>query len=279
MKAALLLATVVAFVFPSALFAQTEIWQVDRDRSTALISLVPSNHPSEGLNYGVEMVGGTMFLDDSDFSKLSLTLNIFPAGQSDALLYPDGAWRVGGYAQLSRYTVFNFTSKAATRTADGRLRLAGDLTITHVVRTAPSDGNVSYSGPATISPEEKSVTREVIFLLDKSAADIESARKVGWLEIKGLGTLVLEGAPGLWDWLADSVWPRVVFDRRCWTPGVNLRDYHGVVCAGTVVAAENKAKELPRSNSTVDYAGERYRTPEGLNQLRLTLDLRAREAK
>lgn len=282
MKPASFLAFLILFGFASPLAAQSEKWQIDADHSTALVSLLSTAHPSEPLNYGVEMVAGTMPFDPSNPSSLSFTLNIYPAEHGSELLNPDGTWRAGAYAQLSRYTTFTFfTSKSATRGSDGVLRVTGELTVAHVVRTAPSEGNVAYSGPsASATPEEHTLSRRVTLALEKSDADIAYGWKVGWMEIKGVATLPLENAPGLWDWVADSVFPAAVEDRRCHTPAysVSMRDYRGVVCTGTLVAPE-KPPELPRSNSTIDYSGARYATPESINQFRITLDLKVREPR
>lgn len=278
MKTALLLAVVV-FALASPVAAQSERWRVDAAHSTAVLTLFSSLHPEQPLNYGVEMVAGEMLLDSRDFSKLSFTLNIFPAGEAEALLNPDGTWRVGAYAQLSRYTVLTFTSRPAERSADGTLRLTGDLTVTHVVRTAPSEGNVAYSGSrAAAVPEERTVSHEATLTLQKSTSEIAYGWRVGWMEIKAAGDLALEDAPGLWEWLADSVFPPVIEDRRCRMPSYSpgLRDYRGQVCTGTYVVAERPA-ELPRSNSTIDYTGAHYATPEKINQFRLSLDLKLRE--
>lgn len=265
---------------PAQSKAQIEKWQIDAAHSTAAVSLLSSAQPDDALSYGVEMVGGTMSVDAANLSKLSFTLNIFPADQAAALLNPNGTWRAGGLAQLSRYTLFTFESGPAVRGPDGALRLTGSLTITHVVRTAPAEGNVSYSGPSAITPEVESFSREATFILEKPASDLEYGWKVGWMEIKGLGTLSLEDTPGLQAWLADSVWPPAVLDRHCRTPtySVSMRDYRGTICTGTLVATE-KPRELPRSNSTIDYAGARYATPEKVNRLRLTLDLKIREPR
>jgi polyisoprenoid-binding protein YceI len=282
MKAApLFLVAALASALSPSTAAQTEKWQIDADHSTAVVALAPSTHPSDTLNYGVAMVGGYMSLDAANLSRLSFVLNIFPAEQASALLNPDGTWRVGALAKLSRYTVFNFESKPATRGADGKLHLTGDLTITHVVRTQPSDFSVAYSGSSASGPPDvQTLTREVSFILEKPDADIAYGWKVGWMEIKGLGTLALEDAPSLWSWLSDSVWPLAVEDRRCFTlpHAANGRDYRGAACTGTLVETQ-VPEELPRSGSIIDYSGARYTVPEKINQLRLTLDLKLREPK
>jgi len=273
-----------AFVFvllilvPPA-YAQTETWSLDSSRSTASVWLVSSSNP-DGLNYGVATVAGTVSFDPAKPSALHFTLNIFPADQAQALLNPDGTWRVGSYAQLSRYTVFTFTSKSPRSVAADKLRYTGDLTITHVVRTAPAEGSVSYSGPRVSAvPDETSLTREVTLSLQNTAPDITYGWKVGWMEMKGAVTLALEDAPALWDWIADSVWPPVILDRRCWTQNTSLRDYRGLICAGDAVDRQPQ-KEKPRTTiGTIDYAGPQRIVPEGINEFRLELDLRLREPK
>ena len=277
----LLLAAILAPAFASPASAQDAKWQLDAGHSTAVVSLVSSTHPSEVLNYGVELVGGFVSLDAPNFSKLSFTLNIFPAGEAPKLLNPDGTLRAGGLALLARYTLFTFTSsKPAVRGSDGKLRLAGGLTITHVVRESVPDWSVSYGGSTAIPPEINIFARDVILILDKPASELEYGWKVGWMEIKGLGTLALEDAPNLRAWLADSVWPAAVLDRNCYTPSysISMRDYRGTICTGKLVTTE-KPKELPSSGSTTDYSGARYAIPEHLNQLRLSLDLKIREPR
>ena len=261
--------------------AQNTKWQIDAGHSAATIFLAQSGDPGPGLNIAVAMAVGTVDFDSADPSKLSLQLNIIPADQDQALLNPNGTLRASAYAALSRYTIMSFQSKPAIRDQNGKLQLTGDLTVTYIEREAPTDWNVGYSGPTTITPVSKSVTRKVTFTFDKSASDIAYGQKVGWMGIAGLGTVPLEDLPALHDLLSSSVWPMLVEDRSCYMPNysVSMREYHGAVCIGNFVETK-PPKEVPYSSvSGLDYSGPRYETPQKIEEVRILLDLKLREPR
>jgi polyisoprenoid-binding protein YceI len=261
--------------------AQNVKWQIDAGHSSASIFLAQSGDPDPGLNIAVAIAAGTMELDSADPSRFSLQLNIIPADQDEAVLNPNGTLRAGAYAALSHYTVMSFQSKPAVRDKNGKLQLTGDLTVTYVEREAPAEWNVGYSGPTVITPVSKSAAREVIFTFDKSDSDIAYGKKVGWMEITGLGRISLEDLPAMRFWLSSSIWPRLVEDRSCHLPNysVSMRDYHGAVCTGNVVET-NRPKELPGGSlSGLDYSGPRYEAPQKIDEVRILLDLKIREPR
>jgi len=273
---ALLSLTLTIVVAASAIFAQAVKWHIDSEHSTASIFLAQSSDPDPGLNIAVAMAAGTMNLDSADPSKLSFQLTIFPADQGTALLNPDGTFRAGAYAALSRYTLMSFHSKPALRDQSGKLQLTGDLTVTYVERESPADWNIGYSGPTAITPVAEIATREIIFTFDKLPSEIVHGQRVGWLEMTGLGKLALEDLPSLRGWLWRSVWPLVVEDRDCYMPNysASMRDYNGAVCTGQLVETK-PPKEGPHSFG-VDYSGARAEAPKKINEVRILLDLKLR---
>ena len=261
--------------------AQSAKWQIDAGHSTASIFLAQSGVTDPGLNIAVAIAAGTMELDAPDPSKLSLQLNIIPADQGDALLDTRGMLRTGAFAALSRYTIMSFQSKSAVRDQSGELQLTGDVTITYVERESPSDWNIAYSGPTVITPVSKSATRTVTFTLEKSASEIVYGQRVGWMEITGRGKIPLEDLAAMRFWLSNSVWPRLVEDRNCYTPNysVSMRDYRGTVCTGNVIETEPRKRVADGSASGLDYSGPRFETPQKINEVRLVLDLKIREPR
>ena len=277
MKPAALLAFTLTIVIAAfAIFAQAIKWHIDSDHSTASIFLAQSGDPDPGLNIAVAMAAGTMNLDSADPSKLSFQFTIFPADQKKALLNPDGTFRPGAYAALSRYSLMSFHSKTAFREQSGKLRIMGDLTVTYVEREAPADGNVAYGGPVLITPVAETAAGEVTFTFDKLLSEIVHGQKVAWLQMTGLGKIELEDLPTLQEWLSRSVWPMVVEDRDCYMPNysASMRDYNGAVCTGKLV--ETKPPEQAPHSFGVDYSGPRSETPKRVNEVRILLDLKLR---
>lgn len=272
---------VVTVLSVASVSAQSAKWQIDAGHSTASIFLAQSGDGDPGLNIAVAIAAGTIEFDSADPSKLSLRLNIIPADQGDALLDPTGMLRSGAYAALSRYTVMNFQSQSALRDPNGELQLTGDVTITYVEREASSDWSIAYSGPTAITPVSKSTTRTVTFTFHKSSSEIAYGRKVGWMEVIGRGKVPLEDLPNMRFWLSNSVWPRLVQDRNCYTPNysVSMRDYHGTVCTGNVVETQPRKRVADGSASGLDYSGPRFDTPQKINEVRFALDLRVREPR
>lgn len=259
--------------------AQSVEWRIDAGHSTASLFLAQSSASDPGVNLAVAIAGGTMSLDSSDPSKISLRLNIIPADQAEAVLNPDGTLRPGALAALSRYTIMSFQSNSAVRDDSGKLQLSGNLSITYVEREAPADWNIGYSGPVIIDPISKTAATKVTFTLEKPASEIAYGEKVGWMEIEGLGKIPLEELPKLRDWLTNSVWPMLVEDRHCYMPNysVSMREYHGAVCTGNVIATKPR-KELPY-NTGLDYSGPRFETPQNINEVRILLDIKLRPAR
>lgn len=261
--------------------AQNVKWQIDAGHSSASIFLAQSGDPDPGLNIAVAMSAGTMNLDSADPSKLSLQLNIIPANQNEALLNPNSTIRAGAYAALSHYTIMSFQSKPAVRDQNGKLQLTGDLTVTYVEREAPAEWNVGYTGPAVIIPVSKRATHNVTFTLDKSDSDIAYGKKVGWMDITGLGKIPLADLPTLRDWLASSMWPMLVEDHSCYIPNysISMREYHGAICTGDLVETK-PPKQVPYGSvSGLDYSGPRYEAPQKIDEVRILLDLKMREPR
>lgn len=243
----LLLVTAIAVSFPILTSAQEKIWPIDFEHSFAAFSLNSSRESAPPIFPGMAKVAGFAKVDKNDPAKSTFELNIYPARQEEKVLNHDGTFRVGGYADLSRYTLLMFQSKRGALAADGRLMLTGDLTVTHVEREPSIAWNNSYTGAQNAEPEEHVGIREVTFTVENSVSDLRHGERVGFLRISARAVISRKEFTGLWTWMRNSVWPLVVENENCvmpqFTPG-SMRDYRGASCEGNLI--ENPLREPVR---------------------------------
>lgn len=82
---------------------------------------------------------GTVTVPDGDFERASLDVAIDASSIDTGVGDRDAHLRSADFFDVERYPQITFTSKAITRTASDRLRVAGDLTIKGVVREVALD--------------------------------------------------------------------------------------------------------------------------------------------
>jgi len=217
--------------------AQTEKWKIDADHSHATFLLIPSRAPNEPWVAGIARASGLATLNSEDLSKIALRMSIYPEGEGETLLTADDTLRPDALASLAFYSVLSFQSERSVARQKDQVELSGDLTMTHVTRASTTDWSNSYSGSRYVDPVKKTASREVSLTLVTSKESIESDEKVGLLRLVFVSDISREDFPELWTSLPDSIWPAVVDDRNCTMPAlqVDLRDYRGSTCTGTVV--------------------------------------------
>lgn len=221
-------------------FAQNESWQIDSDRSTAQLSLIPANDSRRQMDLAVAMAAGTLRLDQSTIPRSSMRLSIFPGGQQASLLTHDGSFRNGGLAGLPSYTLISFRSDQAEAAGNDNNQVAftGELTVVHVQRETNVDWNNAYSGPEPAQPVVNIMIHRVTFLADLSTVASNSSQQNGPTEITALATIDRNNFRGFFSALEQSSWPTVVINRRCempYYPALTNRDYSGPRCTGTPI--------------------------------------------
>ncbi len=224
---------------------QTGIWQIDSGHSTASLSLISSNNETRPLNIAIAKVAGIVQLDESDATKSSIHLSIYPADQGSSLLNRDGGFRNGGLAALSRYTLMSFRSKSASVTRERKIEYTGDLTVIHVRRETNIAWSNSYTGSVSSEPVEDTMTREITLVVDVSNLPVSREHGNQSAEVAALATVDRSSFPELLAALRDSNWPVVVLNEVCqmpYYPALNLRDYSGASCTGTPVEVKTNSE-------------------------------------
>lgn len=247
----LLLAFAVGFASSPAR-AQSGNWQVDARHSVARLSV---GSESNALEIGVARVGGNVVFDSSDPADPVVTLNV----------KPDNAPRAD-YAQMS------FTSKRSAMTADGKLVVTGDLSVTRVEPSVIIEPNEAYSGPVYGEPVSHTDTREITLVFSDPR---QPAAASGAMELSGSTTLSREALPQLLDALTPGQWQAtLVNDEQCSVPATIGEDYSGPICTGTVIATVTDNEVITGTAGGEDYRGFEPAVVPNRNQATIALNLK-----
>ena len=200
--------------------AQSGVWTVDAEHSTARLSL-------GSVETGVARVSGSVAFaaDDSSDPVVNLNIGADTPGADDP--------------QIS------FHSKRSAMTSDGKLAVTGDLSVTRIERPVIPyvGGGEGYYGAEYGEPVVHSDTREVTLVLPSPAAQRNET-----LQLSAVTDISRERFPQLVNALAQGNWASVVVqDEHCTMPPTVGEDYAGAVCSGTPVEAA--------TNSVTTYAG------------------------
>jgi polyisoprenoid-binding protein YceI len=84
-------------------------------------------------------VGGTLVLDEQDFSRSSVEVTIEAASIDTGHETRDAHLRSADFLEVERYPTLTFRSQRIERDAGAHLRITGDLTIRNVTRTVVLD--------------------------------------------------------------------------------------------------------------------------------------------
>ena len=195
--------------------AQGGAWQVDAEHSIARLSLGSSPRAVE---VGIARVSGNVVFDSNDPADPIVNLNIKPEKASGA-----------DYSEIS------FKSKRSEMTADGKLAVVGDLSVTNVERSVTLDPNEGYYGAQYGEPVVHTDTREVTLVFPGVPAT-----QSGALQLSAATHVSRERFPQLLTALAPGNWQSaVVEDQQCSMPsGLASEDYSGAACTGTTVSAK-----------------------------------------
>jgi hypothetical protein len=193
--------------------AQSTVWRIDSEHSTARLFLASSRNVDADVNAGVARANGTVIRTGGDLANPVFDFTIYPAEKPDD-------------------TVIHFKSTRVVREDRETYRVAGDLTLTYVQRSVTYDPNESYSGPVYGPAVTHSVKQQAVFefhKVDPSAARPVKESSAEWI---ASSTINGESFPELLKAMATTVWPTFVADEQCVMPSTVGEDFSGPACTG-----------------------------------------------
>jgi polyisoprenoid-binding protein YceI len=243
-------------------------WQIDtRHSAVQLISDATTEFGKKKISYtlGYARVNGEIMLDDANVANSKFELHMYPA---DAMAPPigEGGKTMNQYmADMANHTLICFHSKEVTRTADGKVKVAGELVLTRVDRNVEIEPSEAYSGPTYGPPIVHRVVREVSFTFDPPAAKAKNA------QMTGSTNLARENYPHLVKAVLTASWPPLVQDEKSHNTAGGTEDYHGNDCTGHYLSGSG----LPPAPVQVgeDYPGASDFNHILGNQLQIVLHL------
>lgn len=196
-----------------------EIWQIDPKQSVATLAL---GSGVNALPIGLARVGGEVIFESSDPAdpvvRFKMTGRTSPAAESASM---------------------SFTSKRSAITADGKLAVIGDLSVTRVERSATMEPQKAYARPQYSDPVAYTITRQVTLVF---SGPRQRASRNGAMHFVGTNTISREDFSQLLDAITMDDWPTLlVKDEKCRNPSAIGEDYHGPDCTGTVIASIGNA--------------------------------------
>jgi polyisoprenoid-binding protein YceI len=209
-------------------------WKLDADHSTAKILL-----GTNAVNIGVARLRGKVNLDSAEPKNSMLDLVIDPAGGE----------------------LITFKSRRATMNRDGQLEVRGHLTLHRIVREVYLNAAEDYYGAVYGGTTERTVTREVTFVLPKENRGDDA-------DITAEARIFRENFPELFAAVNDVNWQPVVLDKACEMPSPS-EGYAGATCTGTVVEP-HRAPAFAQVGE--DYRGFESEAPKG-NLMTIVLKL------
>lgn len=241
-------------------FAQSAEWTVDSNHSSARIAAKPQFGGDGSIALVTAAARGILHVGSSNPATSTFEFDLYPvnAGPQDAADDPAEAWHL------------TFRSEKAELTADGKLKLSGALTVSHVIREARLEGNEAYSGPVETGRVVFQTTREESLILP-----IPSEANNGrgqWVEVSTSLNLSGEDFPELMGGAISAGQPGKAQDRNCESSASSGEDYSGVLCTGSAVEAYSANRTA--ASISEDYAGGEPISGQPANLVTVALNLR-----
>lgn len=257
----LALSAVAASLLALPAFAQSSDWKVDSNHSVARIAITAKSPDGAGSGtLGGAAVSGTLRLDNSDPSKSTLQLDLYPAGSGPAAA--DGVQSI----------LLSFRSEKAALTPDGKLKVTGTLTVTRVVRILDLTANEAYSGPVEVGRQVVKTTREESLILPVPSADPRDPQGNVFLDVSTELKVNREDFPELVDDVLSTNWPAKAQDESCQSSPSAAEDYAGTLCTGTALVSPSITRAA--TSAAEDYPGGDDFSVQPGNILTLALHLR-----
>ncbi len=237
--------------------AQAVAWRIDSQHSTARLFLASSTNSEASINVGVARVSGTILRNSGDTTLSNFDFTVYPADKTAA--FADSARKrlAEDPASDPEYTVIRFKSKSVVPVNRDTVRVAGDLTLTHIERIATYDSSEGYAGPVYGPAVTNSVTEPAVFEFHRVSSDARGTN-LSNTEWSASGTTKGEDFPELLNAVSSTNWPTFVEDEKCTTPLNAGEGFSGPACTGTrveVAARTDVRCEVP-SVAGEDFAGE-----------------------
>jgi polyisoprenoid-binding protein YceI len=253
-----------ALISPAA-YAAGGKWSLDSTDSDARFFQGSAANP-DSANTGAARITGQVNLNPDDLSHSSVDLSIYPADENwGHALDAEGILPTGYLPDATDRTLLTFKSTRIWRTADGKLEVMGNLTLTQVERSVTLTPGEDYAGPLYGDPVIHAETREITFLFPTLQEQSE-------LEVSGSAGIARENFPELFTAIKATNWPSVVKDETCAMPPTAGEDYSGAQCTGTVIAETRNNCPMP-AMAAEDYRGALCSAPAG-DQTTIVLDLK-----
>lgn len=226
---------------PLAPVSPTGSWRVDAGHSDAqLITDATTDYGKTkiGTTLGFGRVNGRVILNNDNPSESSFNFRIYPATGMAPVIGEDGKFLNEWLSNLSNHTLVCFHSKEVAKTADGKLKVTGELVLTRVDRNVDATPSESYAGPVYGPPMIHRTSREETFVFDIPP----SGAKDGFVA-SGTISMFREDYPQLVKAVIGTYWPPVVRDKNCAAPAGVGEDYSGAQCSGKLL--EGAALPVP----------------------------------
>jgi polyisoprenoid-binding protein YceI len=134
-KAFLTAAIALTMVCPA--FSQTITWQIDPAHSNA--QFVVRHMGISNVQGEFTKITGTVQIDDADITKSAVNATIEVNSVDTRVADRDNDLRSPNFFEVAKYPTMTFQSKKIVRSADGKLKLTGDLTIHGVTHEVTFD--------------------------------------------------------------------------------------------------------------------------------------------
>jgi polyisoprenoid-binding protein YceI len=232
-----------------------DTWQVDPQHSIARLSL---GSGSNAVEVGLARVSGDVVFDSNDPADPSVNLKITP---------DDGP--------VAQYEQMRFTSEQSTLTSDGKLVVAGELSVTRIERSVTMEPNEAYAGPVYGDRVARTDTRQITLVFSDSP---QSAAHVGTIQLSGKTSVSREAFPQLLDALTLDDWPtQLVNDEKCEVPSTVGEDYSGTKCTETVIATVTNSVVMVGTAGGEDYSGFQPAVTPDRDRGSIGLDLKLKQ--
>jgi hypothetical protein len=228
-----------------------DAWQIDPKHSVATFSL---GSGANQLQIGLARVNGEVVFESSGPGDPIVTL------------------KLAGNAQAADYASIGFSSKRSAISADGRLTVTGDLSVTRVERSVTMEPNEGYAGPEYGNLVARTTTREITLIFSDPR---QAPSHNGAMHFSGRSTVVREDFPDLLDAIALDDWPsQLINDEKCENPSTIGEDYHGPEYTGTVIASVSNAMVPSGNPGAEDFSGFEPTVRPDRNKATIALDLK-----
>jgi hypothetical protein len=254
----LALCTLMGLVFFSPVFAQSSIWGIDADHSTARLFIASSNKAGVSINVGVARLRGKLKQSDDDSKLSAFDFSIYPADENARAVREEDPLEEPIPSRSEDSTVISFKSRVVVPMDENTIRVDGDLLVTYIERTVTYDPSEAYSGPVYGRPITRTGKHAASFLLRRVYAARQQGTKDGKVEWSASGTILRDAFPELFNVVATTDWPDFVVDSQCVMPPNVGEDFSGPTCTGETVDLTARTDVQCAMPHTIgeDFAGE-----------------------